>query len=892
MLYNILISSSKIKSILDKIVPIPKDRVYELELKLKSNRNDFYEFINYLKSIDNIRFESFDDTVYSYNIDDKNNVRKIEGKDKRTEYLIKNRIISEDVTFRHSINKQYDYKLSLSTEQTIDKGKFKENSVSYVRVRNRTSFFIENLRIDLTEVTTTLIEGKQYNKKSYEVEIEFLTLPNNALSLDSIKRYISFSEEFKKALHLLFPKSHTLVSIEHERYNEIMSIIQDHVENKPINIQNKYLQVLQNEDGIANYSVTNKLDGTKYNLFLVVGTDNKVHTILLMNNTDIWLLYDNLSYIDISLKSRNTIYAADVEIIETTVNNRLKIEIYIFDVIFSKLAKSILDKNHYERLNEIPESIIEQVNSIDLTKTNFKVDFNIRKKNFVYNKSLQNSLKSIVKYMWSTFGDITNVEEMNDGIIFQPYTGKYAKDIAKPILKWKFPEKVTIDFQIKNTNESNLYRVYIYNDQVDRLEEFVYNRNTYKLFSEEKLAEDTIVETTFDISSQQFIPYRIRYDKTRPNSINTAIDTFRDLIQPFLLKRIVDYLNGIMPPEEVEIEQKEETVYENIVLPCEKGIIEKLFFLPRVGSTPLSEKEICYLQVTSDTKRFALGFRTTQFVLNEIIKYLGVIGKQLSQSTIMDCFGYSGSEATVFSTGKLAKGERPQKFKQIITLESDETNMKSIVNNLNVFNNKFYANEPYKAFKNIILDKSDFITQSQSVIQKYNPNILFINKLNFPDLREFVLNIFKTFPQIDLIVFKVYPNFNTKTLNLTFEFKFGVLYIPRCLNIYRKIHNEIKSYLIQEYCNKPKILDLGAGKGGDLFKYNNNLDIKKIYLVEPNEENIRELKERLNKLQTIKTHEYDLIIINAKSQDTEKIVNAIKNEQTNSKVNVVSSFFQ
>lgn len=889
MLYNILIYPSAINSVLDKVTKLSNNTnssQYELELKFKTNKNEFLDIISYLQTVTNLQISSTSDTVYSYN-KDKFTIRKVVGKN-NIEYMSKERIVNADISLKHSATKQIDYRLGLAIESSINKNDFDDRLVNHIRKRNRTSFTLDNsFRADLSEVTTTLSDGKNINRTTYEVEIEYLSLPNKLISLDIKDKYRTFSEEFKRSLNLLFPNSHTLVSKDYEKYNELFSILQQHNENKPVNIQDKYLPSLVT-NGISNYSVTNKLDGTKYNLFVVIGIDDKVQNLLLLNNTDIWLLYDNVAYKDISLKSKNTIYALDVEIIELERNNRKLVDIFIFDTIFSKNGKMVLDKTHFERLDEIKIDVLEQINKIDVSKTNFKTDFHIQKKTFIYEDKLQTSIQKIVKLMWSTFKTIQNVEEMNDGIIFQPIHTSYFKDVNKPILKWKFPEKVSIDFLVKkSSNINNLYNVYVYNDAIDSLEEFKYKGRVYYLYSENAISDNTIIETKFDTNRQHFTVYRYRYDKSRPNAIRTALDTFKDMIEPFLLKKIIDYLDGkielITEPEEVE---EVKTVFQNTLLDCDKPLIEQLFLLPKNINI-----DTCKLQLSFEAKKYKIGWKSAQSMITEINNILSNIGKTLDRTTILDAYAYSGCESFIFATGKLARGERPQKFRKIISFESDEVNYNSFINNLNVYNKLIFANEPYKRFENLKIIKSDFIKNYKETINELDVNIIYINNPSFSDIREFCINVFKTSPKVDLIVFKTYPTMNYKNIGLNYDLKYGILYVPKCLNVYRKIHNEIKNHVITEYCNKAKILDLGAGKGGDLFKYNSNNNIQIIYLVEPNEDNIKELNDRISKLQTSKTHDFDLAIIKAGSQDTKKIVDSIQQIQSNSTVDVITSFF-
>jgi hypothetical protein len=112
----------------------------------------------------------------------------------------------------------------------------------------------------------------------------------------------------------------------------------------------------------------------------------------------------------------------------------------------------------------------------------------------------------------------------------------------------------------------------------------------------------------------------------------------------------------------------------------------------------------------------------------------------------------------------------------------------------------------------------------------------------------------------------------------------------------RKYHNEVKKGLIDNYCRNKRVLDLGAGYGGDLHKYS-NVDVTELVLVEPSEVNI---KSESNPEGLLKRLEFMLIkersdIINTVGQDTETILAALKSPNRHNRivnrVDVVASFF-
>ncbi len=102
---------------------------------------------------------------------------------------------------------------------------------------------------------------------------------------------------------------------------------------------------------------------------------------------------------------------------------------------------------------------------------------------------------------------------------------------------------------------------------------------------------------------------------------------------------------------------------------------------------------------------------------------------------------------------------------------------------------------------------------------------------------------------------------------------------------FRKLSNSIKRDLINSYCAHKAVLDLGAGKGGDLMKYF-NVHVTKLTAVEPNLEFLNQLKLRADEME-FRNQRINLFRVHAKAQDTNVIQRALREE----KVQVATSFF-
>jgi hypothetical protein len=106
----------------------------------------------------------------------------------------------------------------------------------------------------------------------------------------------------------------------------------------------------------------------------------------------------------------------------------------------------------------------------------------------------------------------------------------------------------------------------------------------------------------------------------------------------------------------------------------------------------------------------------------------------------------------------------------------------------------------------------------------------------------------------------------------------------------KKYHNEEKRKLIDNYCKEKRVLDLGAGYGGDLHKYS-NANVTSLVLVEPNKNNIESVS---NPEGLLSRRKYMLIkdrssVIHTVGQDTDTILS--HEIVPHGRVNVVASFF-
>lgn len=113
------------------------------------------------------------------------------------------------------------------------------------------------------------------------------------------------------------------------------------------------------------------------------------------------------------------------------------------------------------------------------------------------------------------------------------------------------------------------------------------------------------------------------------------------------------------------------------------------------------------------------------------------------------------------------------------------------------------------------------------------------------------------------------------------------------LQAMRRYHNIIKAEFLSSYFKKgDSIMDWGSGRGGDLKKWG-DLGLSKVYVVEPNTENLKELERRLDEM---KDRGYDSSRIHVVKDDSGKPVGGqdtdyLLNSLNGNLINGITSFF-
>lgn len=430
--------------------------------------------------------------IYS---DNPTNDPKVRGKVK---YEQKNKLFTTDIEYNDFI-----IRLAESEEVSLPSlPEYADQAPIEIRERNRTMYFHNSnaFYYVLTEVKTN---SNGNVNTTYELEIEYnvraeLVRYFSDMMTDSIALILPFLiNNYKDPISSYIPTD------EQRRIRDLYNSLYIK-EPKPVNLSRQETPELQSKG----YSVTNKLDGER---FILLFTNSGFYAF---NNRKVEK-YNTLNY--------QRFLVMDSEFFEG--------RYYIFDCMMYN-GEKVTEEPHDFRLKMAQEAV----------KTfSFKNDFLILKT--FYRGDEKDSLKNNTKYLLDRLS-----MEKNDGIIYTS-SGRY----NTPIYKWKFPEKMSIDFAVYKIGlkDETKYELYV-KDNIDgepvnvpfrgnssyELKEAVYITE-----SGHELKEGGIYEFGYDNTTEKFILFRPRLDKIDPNFITVAENVWNDIKNPYTKDELIQLLS-------------------------------------------------------------------------------------------------------------------------------------------------------------------------------------------------------------------------------------------------------------------------------------------------------------------------------------------------------------
>jgi len=384
----------------------------------------------------------------------------------------------------------------------------KENQDRMYTFKNQTqhlirySFSIEQT-IDCPEKTSK----PSFTRQRYRFEFDTLKGYTYMFTVITNKKPYDFEVEIEFDIEKMTPElisesidellsSFLLSNLSNDYSKSIYDRISTVLIPKPINIKETDSDTLK--DNV--YYVTNKLDGQRFLLYFLDGN-----------------MY--------SIQNRNVKF-----ICKTELNNCL------VDTEFFKNKYYLFDCYIYNSINILNKNLPERLKCCELIKKSNPL-FEIKS----FSKQLLTETKNLL--------DTLNKDE-NDGLIYTPEN--FSKKL--PVLKWKFPEKMSIDFRvIKDTQNPSLYTLCVFTktdkygktpfeipfkikDELTPFKTknqipFKINKKNATFISDKPLIDHDIYEFMFEKGN--FVCHRQREDKTNPNFISVAFDVYNDMIHPF-----------------------------------------------------------------------------------------------------------------------------------------------------------------------------------------------------------------------------------------------------------------------------------------------------------------------------------------------------------------------
>jgi SAM-dependent methyltransferase len=482
---------------------------------------DALKYIRYRSDTDNLKLVSDTTLDVSYNYDNLNVYRiSIKGNEMINKILNlvhtrKNHIIfsilvtqfvkDENFTFINKMKDSknivdidnYDIRFRKSVEEPIKDNKLKElTNISitdsdkiYFRYKQRISLILLDEKNEKAQIDLTIIKNGtnpnmlQISDKSYELEIDYMS---NKPSESTYKMLMDEVEKLKKVLdgtNELLTKEERKSIV--DNYKKTVYGLSTESSNNLYSMQPISAEVTHVIDKIPNkYSVTDKADGEKYQLFIF--EDN---VYLISNNLNVKKIGNKVKGLNNTIIEGELIHlikekkylfmgfdclcfnGKDIRN-DPILENRLK---YVYDTMskFNEIYKTTtfegaynLEKQEKYYTNEV-EKFFQQINKlIKETKDN---EIIFHPKLFILPTGGSNS--EVFMFAYLLHNSCTNSNKVNcpyflDGIIFTGLEQKYTRDKREqkyPIYKFKPPETNSIDVYInfqRNPETSGYYEIF------------------------------------------------------------------------------------------------------------------------------------------------------------------------------------------------------------------------------------------------------------------------------------------------------------------------------------------------------------------------------------------------------------------------------------------------
>ena len=600
-------------------------------------------------------------------------------------------------------------------------------------------------------------------------------------------------------------------------------------EDKPISILKSHINDVKSN----NYFVTNKLNGTRYYLYIksgifyLVGRTGSIFTTI---NTFVWKIFETSQFL-------RDIFILDGEYFN---DGKSGILYYTFDIILATNTRKEINLYPYEkRLGYLKQA----TDLFDKIKTPVKMK-NIRFGFDTY---------KIVEYMKTEFKQEWDYE--NDGLIYTPAKGIYSDNLI-PTLKWKFDHHQSLDVRVKKHNVSDIITQLIKDYKISYIgaKEGKISNELKSIFFKEynssnkninldniKITDETMYSITYWKEADLITEEIIKRLDMEPDMI-----TITDATSNVGGNTIGFYNNKIGKVNSVEIDaltcqllKNNLSVYEYTTenVYCEDYFDvymnlkqDCIFFDPPWGGPAYKKEKIMSLYLGPVNMKYLIKIllindKAKLIVLKVPVNY----NLEELQSYL---YNYKITSIPI--------------YREVRNINKIVYNILFIENNLtNIEHNLYYdcfvsgKDDKLEKFTEYFLYSPEELTDNSIIEVSFDTKIKEFYKLRSrPD---------KERPNYIKVANDFWEDINNPIpITKLSKQRLTVKNIKDDWDDYRKYSNFEKDKLIRENIDPGSIvIDVGFGKGGDIFKYASQ-GIKNIIAIEPDVNNIKEFYERYN----------------------------------------------
>eukprot|EP01132_Coremiostelium_polycephalum_P010660 gene10660-13057_t len=460
--------------------------------------------------------------------------------DDETKQILRKENKVDKSTYDQSTNLVYDLRLSLSFEQQQMVPIHLPLDHTSRRIKKRYCFHEEDWKIDLTYVIVHYDSNPSHPEEHiYEVEVELLSesmrrCANKTTLTELLTKFInrvkSLISKTQSDTVLSFSDIQMDKVLGNEETRDIREKIFEFIPtanrnrfdtfpgSMPVNFSKKCFRVVQ----MADYYVSEKTDGIRYMLL-----SHKQNCYLIDRKFEIYSVKGSESLIG-SIKDGTLLDGEMIRNLQTR-----KAVFLVFDIM-AYHNEVITDRSLTERLSMIGNKIILPIRSVNPDK----LPFSVIGKSFQKKAAISKVFSSITEGKGDrVFNDGKRCHH-TDGIIFTPDL-PYMPYTVQTLFKWKYLDKWTIDFKLKEKLQQQQKKLYLTctgngDMEIECREAIFCDADKEKLKKEFLRARDPnciIAECSFQPKLGTWKFHQVRHDKIKGNYISIVMDTMESIAE-------------------------------------------------------------------------------------------------------------------------------------------------------------------------------------------------------------------------------------------------------------------------------------------------------------------------------------------------------------------------